>query len=162
MKQNTATIRQCASEVLETVPLVMRVLRSHAQSESSPELSMAQFRALAFVGRNEGAMLADVAAFLGLTPPAASKLVDGLVAAGLVAREAGITDRRRVALKLNAGGRRIYQRAVESAEQYLAEHLAALNSIARGEVLRAMQALRSIFDDPPEVRSAAGKKPTHE
>ena len=120
---------------------------------------MPQFRTLAFVGRNEGAMLADVAAFLGLTPSAASKLVEGLVAAGLVIREAGTNDRRRVALKLKAGGRRIYQRAVESAEELLARHLGALKPGMRGEVLRAMQALRSIFDDPPEVRSAAaGKK----
>lgn len=119
---------------------------------------MPQFRALAFVGRNEGAMLADVAAFLGLTPPAVSKLVDGLVAAGLVAREAGASDRRCVALKLKAGGRRIYRRAVESAEQYLAEHLAVLSPNARGEVLRAMKAMRSVFDDPPEVRNTAVAK----
>lgn len=141
----------------------MRVLRAHARGESSPEISMPQFRTLAFVGRNEGAMLADVAAFLGLTPPAASKLVDGLVAAGLVAREAGTSDRRRVALKLKPGGRRIYQRAVESAEQYLAKHLAALKPDVRGELLRSMQALRSIFDDPPEVRSAAAlRKPPND
>lgn len=160
MKQATATARECATEVLEAVPLVMRVLRAHARSESSPELSMPQFRALAFVGRNEGAMLVDVAAFLGLTAPAASKLVDGLVAAGLVAREAGVSDRRCVALKLKAGGRRIYRRAVESAEQYLAEHLADLNPEARGEVLRAMKAMRSIFDDPPEVCNATGATKT--
>ncbi len=103
-------------------------------------------------------MLADVAAFLGLTPPAASKLVDGLVTARLLTREIGAGDRRRVALKLNAGGRRIYQRAVESSEQYLAAHFAKLEANVRGEVLRAMQALRSIFDDPPEVRSAATDK----
>ena len=163
MKRTTVTARQCATEVLETVPLVMRVLRAHAQSESSPDLTMPQFRALAFVGRNEGAMLSDVAAFLGLTPPAASKLVDGLVAARLLVREIGTGDRRRVSLKLNAGGRRIYQRAVESAEQYLAEHLAKLQPDVRAEVLRAMQALRSIFDDPPEVRSTAtGKKNTND
>lgn len=163
MKRNTVTARQCAAEVLETIPLVMRVLRAHAQSESSPDLTMPQFRALAFVGRNEGAMLSDVAAFLGLTPPAASKLVDGLVAARLLTREIGTGDRRRVALKLNAGGRRIYQRAVESAEQYLAEHLAKLKPGMRGDVIRAMQALRSIFDDPPEVRNAAaGKKITND
>src|SRR5262249_47564457 len=154
-----AMTRECAAEVLETVPIVMRVLRAHARGESSPDLSMPQFRALAFVGRNEGAMLSDVALFLGLTPPAASKLVDGLVDGGLVLREAGTSDRRRLALKLQAAGRRIYERAVESAEQYLSDHLSALKPDARGEVLRAMRALRSIFDDPPEVRNGARKTP---
>jgi DNA-binding MarR family transcriptional regulator len=154
VKQTSATARECATELLEAVPLVMRVLRAHARGESSPELSMPQFRALAFVGRNEGAMLLDVAAFLGLTPPAASKLVDGLVAAGLVTRKVGASDRRCMALTLRPGGRCIYRRAVESAERFLAEHLAVLGPAARGEVVRAMRALRSIFDDPPEVRAA--------
>lgn len=157
MKQITATTLQCATEVLETVPLVMRVLRAHVRGESSPELSMPQLRALAFVGRNEEAMLQDVAAFLGITAPAASKLVDGLVAAGLMARKAGTGDRRCVALKLKASGLRIHRRAVESAEQYLAEHLAVLKADVRREILRAMQVLRSIFDAPPKV-GTAGKK----
>ena len=160
MKQVTATARQCAAEVLETVPLVMRVLRARAQAGGSPELSMPQLRSLAFVGRNEGAMLLDVAAFLGITAPAASKLVDGLVAAGLMGREAGTSDRRCVALRLRAAGRRIHRRAVESAEQYLAEHLEALKPGARGGLLRAMRVLRSIFDDPPEIHSAAAGNKT--
>jgi hypothetical protein len=71
---------------------------------------------------------------------------------------AGTDDRRRIALKLKPVGRRIYQRAVESAERFLADHLAALKPDVRGELLRTMQALHSIFDDPPETRRAAARR----
>lgn len=147
-----ATARECAAAVLEAVPHLMRVLRAQVRSESNPDLSMPQFRTLAFVGRNSGAMLCDVAHFLALTPPAASKLVDGLFTAGLLARETGSQDRRCVELKLTAAGRRKYDDAVRAAEQYLAERIGKLAATSRGEVLRAMNALHALFDDPPEVR----------
>src|SRR5580698_4517559 len=96
--------RDCAAELLEVVPLMMRVIRAKVRSHSSPELTMPQFRALAFLGRNEGAMLGDVANFLTLTLSAASKLVDGLVTANLVTRESDTVDRRRIVLKLTPLG----------------------------------------------------------
>src|SRR4029077_403378 len=99
---------QCAAELLELVPLMMRVIRAKVRSHSSPELSVAQFRALAFLGRNQRAMLGDVAGFLALTLPAASKLVDGLVSVGFATREIDPADRRKVALTLTAAGRRKY------------------------------------------------------
>jgi DNA-binding MarR family transcriptional regulator len=152
VNQANATARECAAAVLEAVPHLMRVLRAQVRSESNPDLSMPQFRALAFVGRNAGAMLSDVATSLALTPPAASKLVDGLFTAGLLARETGSEDRRCVALKLTPAGRRKYDAAVRAAEQYLADRIGKLDAVSRGEVLRAMNTLHAIFDDPPEVR----------
>ena len=65
----------------------MRMIRAQVRSQSNPDLSMPQFRTLAFIGRNPGAMLNDVAHFLALTPPAASKLVEGLFSTGLVDRD---------------------------------------------------------------------------
>src|SRR5580693_6245565 len=90
--------KDCAAELLEAVPLMMRVIRSKVRAHSSPELSMPQFRALAFLGRNEGAMLGDVANFLTLTLSATSKLVDGMVNTRLVARKSDPRDRRKIVL----------------------------------------------------------------
>lgn len=156
-----ATPHDCARTILEAVPHLMRVIRMQVRTRSSPELSMPQFRTLAFLGRNEDAMLADVAAFLGLTPPAASKLVDALVEGRFVARETGIEDRRRIALKLTALGRRKYARMVADAEDYLADRLQNLPPETRAEVVRGLEALHTIFDDPAEVRSPASKRKAH-
>ena len=154
MKSSAATPKLCATEMLETVPLLMSVLRAHSRSASSPELSMPQFRALAFVGRNESGMLCDVASFLGLTPPSASKLIDGLVAKRLLLRHPGITDRRSISLSLTAAGRKIYERAVQSAEQFLADHLSHLSPAVREEIRRSLQTLRSLFQESLELRKS--------
>ena len=130
----------------------MRVIRAQVRSESNPELTMPQFRTLAFIGRNAGAMLADVATFLALTPPAASKLVDGLFSAGLLARDAVSGDRRRVSITLTPLGRRKFDAAVRAAEAYLSDRIEQLDERSRGDVLRAMGALQSIFDEQPEMR----------
>lgn len=136
------------------------MIRAQVRSQSNPDLSMPQFRTLAFIGRNPGAMLNDVAHFLALTPPAASKLVEGLFCTGLVDRVIGSNDRRRVALRLTTTGRRKFDAAVRAAEAYLASRLESLDTTTRGEVLRSMRALQSIFDDPPEIGRSPQPKRT--
>ncbi len=153
-----ASANDCARVVLEAVPHLMRVIRLQVRSRSSPELTMPQFRTLAFLGRNEDPMLADVATFLGLTPPAASKLVDTLVAAKLVTREEGMTDRRRIALKLTPAGLLRYTQLVEGAEAYLAERIQHLAPEVRQDVVRGLEALHTIFEDPSEVRRSTAKR----
>src|SRR5580700_4584120 len=113
------TSKDCAAELLEVVPLMMRVIRSKVRSHSSPELSMPQFRALAFLGRNEGAMLGDVASFLVLSLSATSKLVDGLVSAHLGTRESDPLDRRKSVVGLTASGRRKFDAAREATADFL-------------------------------------------
>jgi len=137
----------CASEILDTVPLLMRIIRSKVRSQTTPELSVPQFRALAFLGRNEEAMLTDLAAFLGLTLPSASKLIDGLVAAGMATREPHRTDRRRVVLALTRQGRRKYEVAVKCAGDFLAKRLARLSKSERVSLYDSMKVLHELFSD---------------
>src|SRR5688572_2912192 len=50
-KQMGTSPLDCARTVLESVPHLMRVIRQQVRTRSSPELTMPQFRALAFLGR---------------------------------------------------------------------------------------------------------------
>ena len=152
------TSKDCAAELLEVVPLMMRVIRSKVRAHSSPELSMPQFRALAFLGRNEGAMLGDVATFLTLTLSAASKLVDGLVIANLVTRESDPRDRRKIVLKLTDAGQKKFAAARQAAADFLSRRVETLSDAERLQVADAMQILQRIFsDEPPETNGRAPK-----
>lgn len=149
-----ASPRSCADGLLEVVPQIMRVLRAKVRSHRSPELSLPQFRALAFLGRNHAAMLGDVANFLALTLPAASKLIDGLVTVGYASREIDPSDRRKVVLTLTATGKRKYASALKYTAEFLSERLAQLNDDNRRQVIHALASLQTIFsDDSDEVRS---------
>jgi DNA-binding MarR family transcriptional regulator len=144
------TAEACADELLETVPLLMRVIRTHVRAQTGAELSVAQFRALAFLGRNRCAMLSDVARFLALTHPAASKLVDGLLLAGLVSRSVHARDRRRVSLELTAAGNRRYGAVLRSARKFLAGEMQHLAAAERAAVCSAMQTLHRVFAEAPD------------
>ena len=141
--------RDCAAELLEVVPLMMRVIRGKVRDHSSPELSMPQFRALAFLGRNDGAMLGDVASFLVLTLSAASKLVDGLVTADLVTRESDPLDRRKIVLRLTPAGQKKFGAARQATADFLTERVAAVSADERACITDAMRTLRGVFSDIP-------------
>ena len=145
---------ECADGLLETIPLLMRVIRTNVRTTAGAEFSVPQFRALAFLGRNQYAMLSDVAAFLGLTHPAASKLIDGLVDAKLVNREGHPTDRRRISLELTKAGHRRYESVLGAAREFLSSALDELTEDDRVCVASTMQMLHRIFAGAPDGERA--------
>jgi DNA-binding MarR family transcriptional regulator len=95
-------------------------------------------------------MLSDLARFLDLTHPAASKLVDCLLAAGLFSRREHARDRRRVSLELTAAGNRRYGAVVRSARKFLAGEMQHLAATDRDAVCSAMQTLHRVFASAPD------------
>lgn len=150
-----ATPQDCAREILETIPLTMRTIRARMRAAPPLNLSVPQFRTLMFLQRHEGPSLSDVAEHLGLTLPSMSKLVDGLVASGVVVRRPHPGDRRRVTLTLSEGGRSTLQAVREATQAHLASMLATLSADQRAVVVEAMQALQEVF--APD-RTRAGER----
>src|SRR5512141_1043287 len=116
----------CAQEILDVVPAVMRTIRAELRRHRTADLSVPQFRTLAFIDRQADASLSDVAEHIGLTLPSMSKIVEGLVARKLVTRQTHTTDRRRMMLALTARGQTALQTSREATRACLAEDLAGL------------------------------------
>jgi DNA-binding MarR family transcriptional regulator len=150
-KMQTSTLRfsagECAHEVLDGVPLAFRVIRAELRKYGAKEMSVPQYRTLAFVFRNEGASLSVVCDHIGLALPTMSALVDGLVARGLVNRRTDPEDRRRMTLTLTEEGRAKLQSARAATLAYLEERLRQLPAADRVTVVVAMRILRGIFEE---------------
>jgi len=140
------SLDECARQVLETVPLVMRAVRAEMRRHRAADLSVPQFRTLTFLNRQAGASLSQVAEHIGLTLPSMSLLVDGLVERKLILRNTHTADRRRVTLTLTARGQSVLEAAHDAALAALAGKLAALSAQDRAIVVQAMQALRPVFE----------------
>jgi len=147
---------QCASEVLETVPLVMRSVRSELRKHRGSDLSVPQFRTLFYVSRHEGTSLSAVADHVGLTLPSMSRIVDMLVARKLVTRTTHHGDRRRMTLTLTNQGRATLRSARKVTESYLGDLFEALSSENRATLVEAMQILRPIFSQSQSRQEAGG------
>ncbi len=134
---------ECAREILDVVPLVMRSLRADMRQYRAPGLSVPHFRTLVFLSTNQGASLSAAAEHIGLRLPSMSALIDGLVTRGLVVRQTSPVDRRRVTLSLTRSGRTALDEARRNTLARLEERLRALPESELATVAKAMCALRS-------------------
>lgn len=140
-----SSVGECAREILDNVPMVFRVIRAELRKYGAKEMSVPQFRTLAFVYRNEGVSLSEVGDHIGLTLPTMSALIDGLVTRGLMNRRADSEDRRRITLTLTESGRARFQSAREATTRYLDERLRRLSPSDRATITLAMRMLKETF-----------------
>jgi DNA-binding MarR family transcriptional regulator len=142
--------RQTAALIIDNVPLLMRLLRAKFREKRSSELSMAQFRTLAFVDANRGASLSEAAGHIGLSLPSMSRLVEGLVHQQLLTRTAHGVDRRRICLALTSAGKRELHEAYRNAESFFAAKFAELSREERSQLAESIDTLKRLFVLSPE------------
>lgn len=145
----------CAALLMEVAPAVMRTIRREMRRQRGTDLSVPQCRALGYLSRHPGAPLAELAEHLGLTAPASSRLVEGLVVRGYAARQTNASDRRSVALTATARGAEMLAAAQTHVRGHLAETLAALSGDERATVARAVGLLRPLFAVRAETPTTA-------
>ncbi len=149
-----STPEESARELLDVVPVIMRDIRSEMRSRRSSDLTVPQFRTLAFVKRNKESSLSDVANHMGLTLPSTSRLVDGLIMHGLMTREDHPSDRRRIRLALTRRGLAVLDVSMQGTLEHLANKLSATGSNDREVIMKAMATLRSVFMSGSRVSRA--------
>jgi DNA-binding MarR family transcriptional regulator len=89
---------------------VREVLGTTCLSEVSPApVTPSQFRLIKVLARDGRHRLGDVARFLGISPPAATKCIDKLERLGLVVRSPSSADRRATLLAVSEAGRQLVQ-----------------------------------------------------
>ena len=140
-----ASTDDCAHAILEVTPAIMRTIRTEMRNHRTSDLSIPQFRTLAFIDNNVGPSLSDVAGHIGLTLPSMSKIVDGLVVRKLITREVASSDRRRITLALTSRGQTLLKVARDATKDCLADRLQSLSPADRVLVINALDTLRPIF-----------------
>jgi len=138
-------IDTCAQDLMDTAPKIMQAIRVEMRRGLGANISIPQFRTLAFIQRNLDSSLSNLAEHLGLTLPSASKLVDGLVKQKLVIRQESKTDRRRLTLGLTAAGASIVNSARTNAQANLAGKLEGLSLAELEAIHQTLQLLRPLF-----------------
>jgi DNA-binding MarR family transcriptional regulator len=114
---------------------VREIMESRYLNEVSPHsLTLPQFHLLKLIALNGHHQVGEVAEFLGVSSPAASKNIDKLEGLGLVCREHSKGDRRAVMLTASTKGRRL----VKKYEALKAERLAPVMARFRPEQIDEM------------------------
>ncbi len=134
------------ADVTDPCWVIARLARVLENSLTDLDLSLPQYRVLTILSQgSEGA--AALAAKLAVKPASVTSVVDGLVARGLVERQADSEDRRKVSHVVSASGSSLLDRAREVTTGKLHEvsgHLdSADESMAWAAIDLWQQALRS-------------------
>jgi DNA-binding MarR family transcriptional regulator len=142
--------QSCARQVVETVPTLMRLIRSGIRNNGGG-FSVPQMRVLAFLSRSPGSSVSEVAAYLDVTIPTASALIDRLVRKEWVQRRDDPTERRRVILTLTQDGATLLEQQRKQAQSFVQHFLSVetpeqLSKISEGLALLA-EAARTFTPD---------------
>ena len=89
---------------------------------------------------------------LGLDPGYVSRLLQGLEKRGCVARKRSTADKRQTELTLTAKGQRLWAAMNERSRQDIANLLAELPIARQDRLVRALETVESLLDEPPEKR----------
>jgi DNA-binding MarR family transcriptional regulator len=135
---------QCARCVMDVAPPVVRVLRTLMRCNRLEGLSVPQFRAMAMLKRTPKASLSAVADHVGSSLPAASRMIEGLVARKLVIRHECRDDRRQISLSLTPRGASAFTSSRKATHRELTGVLAVLTPAQRRTVVDAMNILAEV------------------
>ena len=136
---------ECARQLLDAAPQIMRSIRAEMRSHRGHDLSIPQFRTLTFIHQNPEASLSHLAEHLGLTLPSTSKLVDGLVNEKIISRRESKEDRRKLMLALTKNGEDILNVARGATQNRLKDILHELPAEDLSVILRALNLLQPLF-----------------
>ncbi len=136
---------EAAGTLLLALPQLMDAFRGVMRRQLDPALSVPQFRALRFVAQSPDASVSELAAFLGVTLPTASAMVDRLLKAELVAARVSARDRRRTELEATARGVALMEQVRRGAQRELAQRLGPLTSDELACVTQALTLLQRSF-----------------
>jgi len=108
---------------------VREILESrYLEAVCDHSLTLPQFHLLKLIGLNGQHQVGEVAEFLGVSAPAASKNIDRLESLGLVARASCVEDRRATLLSASPKGRNLIRRYEALKRQRLTPVLAEFQS----------------------------------
>jgi DNA-binding MarR family transcriptional regulator len=116
------------------------------------ETSLVQLRALTVLDDLGGANLMQLADGMGVTVSTASRLVDRLIAAGLVDRRPSEATRREISVTLTPHGRAVLRRYDDLRVDALTDRLDQLDPPHRTAAVEALRDLSAIRDEVATTR----------
>jgi DNA-binding MarR family transcriptional regulator len=137
--------------LLRASRVVTAVVTSSLLEAGEGSLTLPQLRGLVLVASGRATSTTELAAALEVHASSASRLVDRLVAAGLVRRAPSPRDRRQVVLATTAAGRRTLDAVMEHRRQRFRALLARLDEPTRRSLSAALDALSDAAGEPEGV-----------
>ncbi len=134
-----------AKRFLDVLPPVMHVIRQEVRVAGEGRLTVPQYRILIGIRRGRPSQVSQIADRHGVSRPAMSRMVDGLVRRGLLKRIQDQDDRRQAQLVLTAKGDSQLDEVRSAVLARLATYMEDLGGGDRESLSEALDRIESLF-----------------
>ena len=135
---------EIAKKFLETVPPLVRIIRSEIRCVAGKEMTVPQYRILANIQLGM-CNVGTIAENHGVSQPAMSKMVEALVKRGLISREHSEKDRRQISLSLTKNGHELFLKIQKATQVHLAVEIKKLEKKEKLNLFRSMNTIDSLL-----------------
>ncbi len=142
-------IKRFGARMIELLPQLVRGFARHESNYlSRGEITLPQLWTLEYLSRQvqDGCPMNQLARCLGISRPAATGLMDRLIAQGLVSRAGDPRDRRIVRVRISPKGRRIVQNIWEQKRRMLVRVFGRISPSDRRQYLAILEQVVSILN----------------
>jgi DNA-binding MarR family transcriptional regulator len=143
---NTAEVEAAAQLALENGVRLVRLIRRVVRQNPNFPVSYEALRAIGFLADHPGICLSDLAEYLWIGVPTASKQVDDLVERGFLTRTPDARDRRRVALSVTPEGAHLIATTRRPVQERLAAMFARLDPDEFDRVRAGLDLLHAVLE----------------
>jgi DNA-binding MarR family transcriptional regulator len=137
-------------ELAARLRLAVTRLARRLRQQSGEGLTPSQTSALASIDRHGGLSPSDLAAVEQIRRPTATRILAGLIDAGLITREADTSDRRIARVRITPEGAATLKRGRSRKNAYLARRLEGLDEEEMRTLERAAALLERMTQDEEE------------
>jgi len=136
------------TEALLTASRLVMTISARATAQVDESLTIAQFRTLVILSNQGPINLATLANLLGVQPSATGRMVDRLVAAGLIDRLPHPTSRRELLAMLTDRGQDVVQQVTEHRRAEIARIVQNMPAGERHGLVQALKAFTAAGGEP--------------
>ena len=134
-----------AKDILDIVPSAMRTLRHELRSHAKTDLTVPQFRILIRLDESP-ATNRDIAEWMGVTAPTASRMIDALLRREFVTRAYDApTDARKVTVRLTPKGEACLANIRNEVQSQMIDRLASLPERKKRALSSGLAVLSELF-----------------
>ncbi len=136
------------TDALLTASRLLMAISARSVGQVDETITIAQFRTLVILSNRGPVNLATLAGLLGVQPSATGRMVDRLVAAGLIDRLPHPTSRRELLAALTPRGRDVVYQVTAHRRAEIAAIVAKMPSQERHGLVRALTAFTAAGGEP--------------
>ncbi len=132
-----------------TASRVLVALSARSLAAAEERVTLPQFRLLVVLASHGETKQVTLAESLGVNPSTAMRMVDRLVATGLVSRNVNPSSRREVLLRLTDAGQQMVDEVTRQRRREISEIVARMPAEARNGLVEALRVFAEAAGEPP-------------